>query len=256
MNNLALVTGVDIPIPQLGLTLHQPRIKEISYLDSEVTYFLTLQMICFDRRILIAQAKDSQEGKSRLSVLGDFEIFMTLLTDAKADNTIQRQNNFINVLTMMFPGYNVQILPRTIYLNNPTTKHNVTIDENNFSALKEVITAVGGLAKNGAGQNGSFNPKGEKAAKIAAKLMRGRNIAATQRNGSSGSNGVLARYVSVLTVGLHSMSLDDCLNLTVCQLYDLIERYQLWMGWDIDIRARLAGADPSDKPDDWMKDIH
>lgn len=253
MNDLALITGVDIPIPEMQLTLHQPRVKEISYLENEMSYFLTLQLIGFDRRILLAQVTD-EEGNSRLSNMSDFEIFMTLLTDAKNENVASRQNNVINVLTLMFPGYIPQLLPRSIYMNNPTTKHNVTIDDNNFSTLKQIITAVGGLNKNSAGQNGSFNPKGEKAAKIAAKLMRGRTIAAQQKNESS--NGILARYVSVLTVGLHSMSLEDCLNLTVCQLYDLLERFGLYTGWDIDIRSRLAGATPGDKPDDWMKDIH
>jgi len=29
----------------------------------------------------------------------------------------------------------------------------------------------------------------------------------------------------------------------------------LYIGWDLDIRSRLAGASPDDKPDDWMKDI-
>jgi hypothetical protein len=114
----------------------------------------------------------------------------------------------------MFPGYVPQLLPRSIYMNNPTTKHNVTIDENNFTALKTVIEAVGGLHNKGAGENGNFNPKGKRAAEIAAKLMRGRSRVAAQKNESSG--GVLARYVSVLTIGLHSMSLEDCLNLTVC----------------------------------------
>jgi len=42
LNDLALMTGVDIPIPELQLTLHQPTIKEISLLDSELSYFLTL----------------------------------------------------------------------------------------------------------------------------------------------------------------------------------------------------------------------
>lgn len=252
MNKLAIMTGVDIPIPELGMTLHQPTVKEISYLESELAYFLTLQLIGFDRRIIAAQ---TDEDNSRLNNMTDFEIFMTLLTDAKAENMMQRQKNLINVLVIMFPGYVPQILPRSIYMNNPTTKHNVTIDDNNFSAFKEVITAVGGLNRDGAGQNGSFNPKGEKAAKIAAKILKGRQIAAAHKQEGSG-DGILARYVSVLTVGLSSMSLEDCLNLTVCQVYDLIERYSLWIGWDIDLRSRLAGADPSDKPEDWMKDIH
>jgi hypothetical protein len=40
------------------------------------------------------------------------------------------------------------------------------------------------------------------------------------------------------------------------QLYDLIERYTLYMNWDLDIRSRLAGA-KGDKPvENWMKLIH
>ena len=251
MNDLALITGVDIPMPDYGLILHQPTIKEISYLPSELAYFLTLQLISFDRKII---SVSDDEDKVRLQNMSDFEIFMTLLADQKAENSTQRINTFLDVLTIMFPGYIAQLLPRSIFLNNPTTKHSVTIDENNFTAFKTAIVAVGGLTSSSAGENGNFNPKGEEAAKIAAKLMKGRMRVASQKN--EGSHGILARYVSVLTVGLHSMSLEDCLNLTVCQMYNLIERYGLYMGWDLDIRARLAGASPDDIPDDWMKDIH
>jgi hypothetical protein len=40
------------------------------------------------------------------------------------------------------------------------------------------------------------------------------------------------------------MSLEDCMNLTMYQLYDLVERYMLYVNWDMDIRSRLAGATP------------
>jgi hypothetical protein len=40
------------------------------------------------------------------------------------------------------------------------------------------------------------------------------------------------------------------------QLYDLIERYGLYINWDLDIKSRLAGAS-GDKPvENWMKPIH
>ena len=52
------------------------------------------------------------------------------------------------------------------------------------------------------------------------------------------------------------MSLIDCMELTLYQLLDLIERYSLYVNWDIDIRSRLAGASPGDSPDNWMKNIH
>jgi hypothetical protein len=52
------------------------------------------------------------------------------------------------------------------------------------------------------------------------------------------------------------MSINDILNLTLYQLYDLIERYMLYVNWDIDIRSRMAGAKIEEKPDNWMKSIH
>ena len=94
MNPLAIVSGVDIPIPELGLVLHQPTIMEISYLESELEYFLILQLITFDRRILMAR---QDQDNSRLQNMSDFEIFMTLLMDPNSNNTASRQNTLINV---------------------------------------------------------------------------------------------------------------------------------------------------------------
>ena len=67
---------------------------------------------------------------------------------------------------------------------------------------------------------------------------------------------MFSQYLSTLTIGVASMSLHDALNLTMFQLLDLMERYSLYTNWDIDIRARLAGASIEDKPDNWMKNIH
>lgn len=41
---LALMTGVDIPIPNLGLTIHQPTLKEISMLGEE-DFFIGIQCL-------------------------------------------------------------------------------------------------------------------------------------------------------------------------------------------------------------------
>jgi hypothetical protein len=52
------------------------------------------------------------------------------------------------------------------------------------------------------------------------------------------------------------MSLGEALNLTMYQIHALLERYSLYLNWDIDIRSRLAGA-KGDKPvENWMKNIH
>jgi hypothetical protein len=47
----------------------------------------------------------------------------------------------------------------------------------------------------------------------------------------------------------------DISNLTLYGFFDLIERYMLYTNWDIDVRARMAGA-KADKPlDNWMKKL-
>jgi hypothetical protein len=84
--------------------------------------------------------------------------------------------------------------------------------------------------------------------------MRGRQRVAEQKGETNLS--IFSQYLSTITVGIHSMSLKDAMELTIYQLYDLVERYMLYVNWDIDIRSRLAGANPDSKPDNWMKNIH
>ena len=109
-------------------------------------------------------------------------------------------------------------------------------------------------AKTGPMNQQAFNPGNAKAKEIAEKLMRGRQRVAEQKGELNAS--VFSQYLSTLTVGLNSMSLQDLMELTIFQIYDLLERYTLFINWDIDVRSRLAGAQPDSKPDNWMKNIH
>ena len=246
MNKLALMTGVDIPIPDIQTVIHQPTIKEISYMGEE-EYYSILPLFCFNKNIIMAQ---NPQGASNLASMNNFQIFMTMITENKA----VQKDNVLSAFTLFFPGYNAQFLPRSIFFNNPLTKHSFTIDDSTFDIIQEIITEISGSKSNMGGQTSSFNPKDQKAAEIAAKLMKGRSKVSAAK-GEDGS-GILSRYVSILTVGLQSMSLSECLNLTIYQLYDLIERYSLHTAWDLDIKSRLAGGKPDSKPDDWMKNIH
>ena len=72
MNKLALLAGTDIPVPELELTLHQPRIREIAFIG-ELEYFMVLQLLCFDKQSLIAA---NPQGKTALSHMNNFQIFM------------------------------------------------------------------------------------------------------------------------------------------------------------------------------------
>ena len=248
MNNLALIAGIDIPIPELQMSIHQPTIREIAYMGEEA-YFGAVQTICFDKRLLMAS---SEQGKADLSNFNNFQVFMTIINDSRIKNSEERKNYVLDVLGVFFPGYIAQLLPMGLYLNNPDKQKNIMVNETNFDALQNAIKNISGVMNSVGGQNSNFNPRGKKAAVIAAKLMRGRQRVSNQ---GGKKQGVLGRYVSILTVALHSMSWADLLGLTVPQIFDLIERYGLYTNWDLDIRSRLAGAKPYEQPVVWMKDL-
>jgi len=76
------------------------------------------------------------------------------------------------------------ITPRSLVLS--TENGNVTIDENNFEYLQDILRMVF-CSKNGPMDQQAFNPANDKAKEIAEKLMRGRQRVAAQ-NGSSNAS--------------------------------------------------------------------
>lgn len=227
--NLALITGVDIPIPECRLTVHQPSIKEISVMG-EREFFRGVQTICISKPM----------DRNDLANISNFQIFMKIVMD-KAEKG--RKQNVLDTLFILFPKYKVTILPRSLLFN--TDNENIIIDENNFSSLQEVLRQISCL--NGS-KGDQFNPGNAAAAEIARKLERGRQRVAAQKQGAGNNASVFSQYLSILSVGLH-MSLQDLSNLTVYQFYDLIDRYTLYINWDLDLRQRLAGGTPDSKPD-------
>ena len=220
--NLALITGVDIPIPECRLTVHQPSIKEISVMG-ERAFFRGVQTICISKPM----------DRNDLANISNFQIFMKIVMD-KAEK--DRKQNVLDTLFILFPKYKVTILPRSLLFN--IDNENIIIDENNFSSLQEVLRLISCVEDS---VQSDFNPVNDEAAAIAQKLLRGRQRVAAQKQGTQTGYKVFSQYLSILSVGL-KMPLSELVNLTVFQFYDLIDRYTLYTRWDLDIRAKLAGA--------------
>lgn len=236
---LALATGVDIPIPELQMVVHQPSIIEISMIG-EQDFFTGIQLLCINKSMYI-------EDKSLLEQTTNFQIFMTMINEKQlADKKLAVSQ----VLTLLFPTAKVNFTPRSILLN--CGEGFVTIDEGNFEILQQLFQEMFCLSKT---DQGTFNPADKKAREIAEKLMKARQkVAATKAKEQSGS--MFGQYLSILTIGTGAMSLHDCAKLTMYQLYDLVERYTLYVNWDLDVRSRLAGGKPEGTVENWMKNIH
>ena len=237
---LSLMCGTDIPVPECQLVIHQPKVKEIA-LIGERDFFTGIQTMCIDKRLL-------SQDKTLLENTTNFQIFMTIMSEKE---TAEKKFAVQQVATILFPEYKMNFTPRSIIFTGSNGV--ITIDESNFDLLQEALIQIC-CVRSGPGDQQSFNPADEKAAEIARKLMRGRQIVAQQKGETNTS--IFSQYLSTLTVGLQSMSLQDLMDLTMFQLYDLVERYMLYINWDMDIRSRLAGAKPDSKPDNWMKNIH
>ena len=237
----ALICGIDLPIPDCQLVAHQPSISEIAFIG-EADFFIGVQALCLYKSMFV-------EDKTLSDDITNFQIFMTIMMDKES----KKQKNAVNmVLKLCFPDYKILITPNSLIFNKEGQSQ-IMIDEKNFESLQAILRKIFCM-KDGPMDQQAFNPGNAKAQEIAKKLMRGRDRIAAERGGSNSS--VFSQYISILTVGLSGMSMQDLTKLTMFQLYDLIDRYNLYVKWDLDIRARLAGAKPKEESDNWMKNIH
>lgn len=237
---LILMCGTDYPVPECQLFIRQPRIKDIA-LIGEASFFTGIQCLCLNKTMFV-------KDESLLADTSNFQIFMTIMFEKEAKD---KREAVQELCTLLFPDYKVMFTPRSLIFSRDG--QNFVIDNNNFSFLQEALTNICCL-KTGPMDQQTFNPADARAREIAEKLMRGRQRVAAQKGESNTS--IFSQYLSTLTVGLHSMSFEDCINLTIYQLYDLVERYMLYINWDLDVRSRLAGGKPDSQPDNWMKNIH
>lgn len=233
------MAGTDIPVPECQLIVHQPTITEISFVGEE-NFFVGVQTLCLNKTMFI-------QDESVLEQVNNFQIFMTVINDK---STADKKEAVKQVLKLILPKYQVMMTPKSIVVNEEGASH--MIDEDNFEAFQEALKLIF-CAKTGPMNQQAFNPANAKAKEIADKLMRGRQRVAQQKGELNVS--VFSQYLSILTIGLH-IPITELLKTTMFQLYDLMERYTLYINWDIDIRSRLAGGKPENQPENWMKNIH
>ena len=238
---LALMTGIDFPLNDCALIIHQPSLKEISYIG-EQDFFTGIQLMCVNKSMY-------ENSEVDLSEVTNFSIFMQIINQQEMK---KQKEIVIQVLKMLFPAYQILMTPRSILFNQEGSSF--MLDEGNFEVFQKQLGEIFCLVQGG---KQSFNPSGNKAREIAQKLQRAREkVAAQKAKEEGGSGSMFSQYLSVLTVGIGSMSLKDSIELTIYQLYDLIERYSLYINWDLDIRSRLAGAKGEKPIENWMKSIH
>ena len=103
---LALMCGTDYPVPECQLTIHQPRIKEIS-LIGENDFFTGIQCLCLNKSMFV-------KDESLLENTNNFQIFMTIMGEKEA---VDKKMAVQQVCTLLFPNDKVLFTPRSIMIS-------------------------------------------------------------------------------------------------------------------------------------------
>lgn len=242
---LPLMAGIDIPIPELQLTVHVPVVRDIAFMG-EAEFFMAVQYLCLEKESLI-------QDESLLSSLSNFQVLVRVLEQSQDKS---KKTAVITLLKLLFPDYIAIMTKNSIILRliDGQDTDTVLIDNDNFAQFQTVLKEILCVNSIFQGENIIYNPANKKAKEIADKLMRGRRKVAEMKNKGSNES-VLTRYISILSVA-RVASLEQCLQCNLFQLFDLIERYTNYVEWDTDLQVRLAGGKPDKPVESWMRDLH
>lgn len=242
VNDLLLLSGNDIPFIEAQVSIHQPTIKEVAYIGEEC-FFTGYQMLKVNKNNI------NTEGKISLDDITNFDILIAILGERNA--VMQKNRNCVKmVLALLFPTCSVEI-GANIILTNDEGQH--ILNKYNFDSFQAIIKKMFTFGEPEEGTQTNFNPDGELAKKIADKLKK-RHQKLAEKNNEEATN-FIGRYVSIISVGLQQ-DINTIFNYTLYQLFDTIRRYQLKEGYDIYIKAKMAGVQDLKEPEDWMKEIH
>ena len=245
-NKLILQSGADIPFIEGTATIHQPSIYEISMIGEE-DFFVGCELLRFSKDIL------TDEDKIKLANQTDFNILMSIMNDNSGSLAYNISCGRL-VLDLIFPLYTVEITPVQIELRDRDTYVLCgSINNKNFLAFKDIVTEMFCLQKTSSKEE--YKVQGELAKQIAEKFKRRKQQLAKLSAEKDTKIAIFSKYISILTVGQHK-DMNSLMRYTVYQLFDEFQRYQLKMGYDIYIKAKLAGATDLTEPEDWMKDLH
>lgn len=240
--NLALMCGCDIPVPAFQTVIHPLTLREIGLMGEE-NFFEATNYLCLEKEWIT-------QDKTVLETYSNFQLFMKVLQDPASS---EKKESVHTLLSLLFPFCSVSFTPNSILLYNKELKQAMLIDDNTFDDFQVIIKTVLCLGDMRQGDNIKYNPANERAKRIADKIMKSRlKIAEIKKNKKESA---LTKYISILCIG-NKMSLNECLGLTLFQLFDLMERFSLYSNWENDFRVRLAGGDPKKEAENWMKNLH
>lgn len=237
-NKLILYTGEDIPFPEAQITIHQPRIGEISFIG-EQNFLAGSRFLNFSLDMLKDVDKSDLEDKT------DFEIFMSIMSSRER---LSYKNDAISVLTLLFPEYMISCQPQGIILSKENFK--TIIDIKNYDIFKDIVCSIFVLDEDKS--QGKYNPADAAAERIAEKFKKREQIL-NDRKGKTSLDDItiIGHYMKVLSVG-EGKDINSFNDYTFFQLKEEFVTFQNKIRYDMYIQAKMAGAKDIEDVNHWM----
>lgn len=233
IDQITLLAGVDIPIPELRLVITQPILRDIAVIG-EGEFFASAYMISKSLKDTMDLSDMEKEEQDYWNSRSNLEILTLAFS---GDAILQLKTRlFFSLLT---PSQVVTFVEDGISFVDPDGKE-VIVDSEGFDILSEYLKIILKLDMSDKDVVEDFNPIGSRAEEIAAKLKANR-LKVKNLKASDGPKAGLASFISAFSIGT-GISINTVFDYTIYQFQDLLERFNLFTEFELSTQAKMAGA--------------
>lgn len=220
---LKLMSGAPILLEEIGLCINQPKIKDIGILG-EKKFYQALSYFLISRKKLKVDME-----------ISDYDLFMKIV-----NQEIDIQKDISDIFILTIDGISsIKFYESFIIVS--AFEQECIIDEPKFLIIKETLIQIFCLGGDANPNADELSPANKLAQEIADKIRKRREQLSSDKETDKSEN-VLSHLVSILCIGSNNFSLEDCLNFTVYQIFNLIKRFSMHQEHNYQIQALLQGA--------------
>lgn len=232
-----------------GVELYNPVISELSEIyENEEDFFFVLKLICLPMQSEIKeQNKDITEFRFLFSLL----VAPVNLIEGYSED---KRDGILNFLKLLFKNFEITFGNEIIIFSKENTYLMLTND--NYDQFKKVVSRMfNAEIFFGFEEQKEFNiqENDARAKAIVEKIKKGRQKA-QESLFTETKKGLIENYISILSTGFKIPPSDICEKFTFYNLIACYNRFLSQEAWDLEIKARLAGAEArDDSPENWIK---
>ncbi len=227
IDGLQLISGTDIVMPELGLIMSQPKIKDIAYMFGEDGYYEVMAYLSTTKENLNL----GEMPEEIYEQLTNYDCLMITMRASK-----QKMLMVKSMFHLLFPEYEINFNMEDYLIEISKGEFTAVINSGNFAVLLFYIKSIFMIPVED--PNEKKKQMSAKAQEIAKKIEEGRR----KRQKRNGQKNGLGKEISELAVYL-KLAIDDIVSkFTMYQLLSQIPLTKKNERYNQDYRAILAGA--------------